>query len=213
MLNAVDNFQTVKGSYRTIIKPLNVDESLYFEIAEGKNPGSYVKVTDNKTNTVTEQRSDGQYILKQDKDKEYKKLKLSTNTGKPSGPRKTKSASGENVYINRVDPAISGPAQSVVLPQAYAFWLNDETNNYSIVGNETFLGRNATVIEGVHDQDMAIKHDATKFKLWVDSETGVLLKLIETNESGEVTNSVVAESIQFNIPLDSSEFSTQEPQG
>lgn len=207
MMNAVDNFKTIKGSYEIVINHLKVDENLYFEVVEGNNVGSYVKVTNNRTKKVTEHKFDGTNLISIVNQKAVDKMSVkSIETGKPLGPRKTKTAKGEPVYINRVDPAFSGPAQDVILPQAYAFWLNDDTNNYQIIGEEDLLQRKVTVIEGVHDKEMAIKHNSTTFKLWVDNETGVLLKLIETNNEGEITNRIEATAIQFNgeIDLDSS---------
>ncbi|MBB3127065.1 Tfp pilus assembly protein PilE [Paenibacillus rhizosphaerae] len=198
MLNSVDYFKSVQATYRTVLKPIGVDETMNLQIVEGANASSYVKITDNKTNAVQENSFNGAIITTKDAKGKNSKNVAGTNVGKPKGERKTKTAKGEAVFINRIDPSFSGPAQDVILPQSYAFWLNDDTKNYKIEGEESFLGRTATVISGTHDKDMAIKHDATHFTLWVDSETGVLLKLSETNDKGEETNRIEATTIEFN---------------
>lgn len=200
MLNAVDNFKNVKGEYQILIDHLDVDENIYFEITEWPEAKSYVKVENQVTNEITEHYFDGKNVTKIKDNAEKEQVSVShINTNKPRGDRKQVNKDGEPVYIHRADPAFSGPAQSIILPQSYAFWLNDQTKNYEILGEETFLDRKVTVIEGEHDKDMAIKHNAENFKFWIDSETGVLLKLIETDQNGKITNLLEALDIQFNI--------------
>ncbi|MBP1996702.1 LolA family protein [Paenibacillus eucommiae] len=214
MLNAVDNYNTIQGSFREVFTPINVDQTIEFYISEGNSPGSYVKVTDNLTEqTVEETSSDGKSLLTlyNKKQKFRKSDTTKTITDKIKSPRVVKAETGETAYIYRTDPAFSNQATEVSLPQAYAFWLNDETKNYKVTGEDILHDRKVTIIEGTHDVNLAKKHNATQFKMWVDSETGVLLKMIESNTRGEITNSIEVSSITFNQKIDRSKFSTVPP--
>jgi outer membrane lipoprotein-sorting protein len=214
MLNAVDNFNTVQGTFREKFSPINLDQTIDFNISEVNGLGSYVKITDNLTKDTQEISSDGKSILTlNNKTKTSNSTDVTkTLTGKIIGARESKTEKGEPVYNYRTDPAFSNIASEVILPQVYAFWLNDETNNYKVTGEDIFLGRNVTLIEGTHDAILAKKHNATQFNMWVDTETGVLLKLIETNANGEVTNSIEVSSISFNQNIDHLKFSTVAPE-
>lgn len=77
----------------------------------------------------------------------------------------------------------------------------------------SYPDRAVTVIEGTLDAEMAKKHKATLFKMWVDSETGILLKLEETNANGEFVSGVEVASITFNQAVSRSKFSTETPAG
>jgi outer membrane lipoprotein-sorting protein len=216
MLNSIDNFNTVQGTFREIFSPIHLDQTIEFNVSEGNSPGSYVKVTDNLTEHTTEETSsDGKSLLTlYNKNQKFMKADTTkTITDKIKGPRVVKAETGETAYIYRTDPAFSNQATEVILPQAYAFWLNDETKNYKVTGEDILLDRKVTLIEGTHDVNLAKKHNATQFKMWVDSETGVLLKLIESNTKGEVTNSIEVSSITFNQNIDRSKFSTEPPKG
>lgn len=207
MLNAIDFYDSVKGTYKTVLKPLDVDETTNFDISEGSKKGSYIEKVNNKSGKVTEQKSDGQYIVLLDKEKkQYMKSKVANqNNFDKAQPRMYKDGKGDPVYVYRPNLAVADSASDVVFPQTYAFWLED---NAKIAGNDTFLGRNVTLIEGTLPTDIAQKHDATTFTMKVDSQTGVLLQLIEKNANGEITNSIEVTSIEFNGNVDNTKFST-----
>lgn len=59
MLNSIDNFNSIRGSYQMVAKSIDVDNTISFEVQEGNQPGSFVKTTDNKRAAVNEQRVDG----------------------------------------------------------------------------------------------------------------------------------------------------------
>ncbi|MGK5508636.1 hypothetical protein [Brevibacillus formosus] len=211
MINAIDNYQNVSGSYRAILTPIGVDETVEFEVQQGKNPRSHVKVENNtKGEIIKETAYDGEfYWTVKHNQKMYKKTKASKENGAASfdkkGPRTSKNEKGEKVFVKRPDPAFSSNAKDVIFPQDYAFWLTP--TNHKIVGAEKLLDRSVTVIEGQHeDLILAEKHQATHFKMWIDTETGVLLKLEETNDKNEVTNSIEVLSIEFNKQAKMSTF-------
>ncbi|ELK40644.1 hypothetical protein BAG01nite_44920 [Brevibacillus agri] len=83
MLNAIDNYQNVSGSYRAILTPIGVDETVEFEVQQGKNPRSHVKVLNNtKAELIKETAFDGEFYWNvQHNRKTYKKTKASKENG------------------------------------------------------------------------------------------------------------------------------------
>lgn len=209
MLNAIDYYDSVKGTYNVVIKPLDVDETVHFEVSEGSKKGSYIEKINNKSGRVISEKADGQFkIVMNNEKRQFIKSKLGNlNNFDKTKPRTYKEATGEAVYVYRPDPAVADGASDVVFPQTYAFWLQD---NYKIVRNDTFLGRDVNVIEGTLPKDLSEKHDAVTFTMLVDSKTGILLELIEKNEDGVITNKIEVTSIEFNKNVDGSKFSTDE---
>lgn len=59
---------------------------------------------------------------------------------------------------------------------------------WDITGQATYEGRNCAVIEGVADPSYGDKFDVTTFIMYVDSETGILLKYEGFNEEGTKTD-------------------------
>ncbi|USG66993.1 hypothetical protein NDK47_06775 [Brevibacillus ruminantium] len=211
MLNAIDHYQSATGSFRTILTPIGVDETVDFEVYRGTSPWSHVKVTNNQNKEITETTFDGNTsMLINHNNKTYMQDKVSVQKQKveldQNKPRSYKNDQGELVFVKRQDAAFSGIANDVLFPQDYAFWLTP--SNYKIAGEEELLNRTSIVIEGEHDDPiLAKKHQSSHFKMWIDKETGVLLKLVETNNNNEVTNSIEVLSIEFDKQQDFSTLS------
>jgi hypothetical protein len=214
MLNSIDYYHTLKGSYRKVIKPLNVDETVDFTISQGDKPGSSVKVKlnnkDNNNNTIETLSNDKNFTSLDTVNKVYSKVNI-YKFGKfnKSQPRTYKGIDGKQVFVYRPDPANSNSADTVAFPQVYAFWLGSAVK---LAGSVQYLGRNALLLEGPLPIELQKKHDAVKYKMWIDSKTGILLKLVESTASGEITNQTEVTSLKFNTSLDSSQFSKSVPQ-
>ncbi|MBO9606887.1 MAG: DUF1571 domain-containing protein [Paenibacillaceae bacterium] len=216
MLNAVDNYRTVQGTFRYNFPAAESDLIIDFIVAEGEQAGSYVTVTNQATGKlVSETAVNGTFMqtLYQDAKKFHKAYVSLANIVNIDGPRETKDENGIPIFLYRGDAAFANTAQEVTFPQVYAFWLNDERQNYKVAEEEKLLGRAVTVIEGTFDAEMAKKHKATRFTMWIDSETGVLLKLQETDESGTIVGDLEVTAISFNQEVDRSKFSTETPDG
>ncbi|RAV11504.1 hypothetical protein [Paenibacillus contaminans] len=215
MLNSIDNFNTVKGSYRQFEH--GVTQEVEFEIAEGDSPGSYVRVKKTDSSEYTEWVSDGQYVLQLDSQKkEYIRHLSGGPPVKPEGPRYYKDERGNNNWVGRGDPARTSVAKEVILPSNFTFWMIDADTlqpTYSITGTETFLGRNAVILEGALGDYIGSKFKATGYKYWIDSETGILLKLQLTDDQNQIPFSIEMQSIEIDIGVDRTKFSTEEPVG
>lgn len=64
------------------------------------------------------------------------------------------------------------------------------------------LERDATVISGRHDAYLRKKLGASAYKIWVDDETGVLLKLLGTDRAGKIAYAIDVQDIQFDTGMD-----------
>ncbi|UUZ83819.1 hypothetical protein LJK88_08555 [Paenibacillus sp. P26] len=210
MLNAIDYYKTVKGSYYRNIAGQKYTAD--FEVNEGSQPGSSVILKDEKGNVTKEVKSDADSILElNNQDRSYKKGLRDKNFDIPA-ERLKKNSEGQLVAYYRNDPAAVRYAEEVTFPQDFAFWMNNENKNYSIVGEEKYLDRKATVITGTLTDVMARKLKSDQFKFWVDSETGVLLKMITTS-GGQEVNKIEVTSIAFDKDVDKTKFTTTETKG
>ncbi|WP_341301530.1 hypothetical protein MHB44_02935 [Lysinibacillus sp. FSL H8-0500] len=205
MLNSIDNYETVSGTYHTYLKPLGIDTLSNFEIDESRNPGSYIEEIDNKTGYSIVRQSDGkQFAEINHKAKEYMVATV-VNQSKEfdtSKPRAFKNTNDQMEYIYRPDPAVA--YNDVTFPQVYAFWLED---NITSITPDTHLNRDVNVIKGKLSKDLSEKRKSKSFEMWVDNKTGVLLKLIDRNSEGEVINKIEVTSIEFDINPNNSKLS------
>jgi hypothetical protein len=80
-----------------------------------------------------------------------------------------------------------------------------------IVGSASLIGRAAAVVEGRHTGDLQDKLGATTFKMWVDDQTGVLLRLVGSDAEGNVAYHVTVQDIQFDRGVDRSHFRLAAP--
>ena len=202
MLNSIDNYETVSGTYHTYLKPLGVDTLSNFEINEGRNPGNYIEEIDNKTGSSLVRQSDGeQFVEVNHKAKEYMVATVVNQSEEfdTSKPRAFKKTNGQMEYVYRPDPAVA--YNDVTFPQVYAFWLED---NITSITQDTYLNRDVNVIKGKLSEDLSKKRESENFEMWVDNKTGVLLKLIDRNSEGEVVNKIEVTSIEFDLNLNKS---------
>ncbi|MDQ0913853.1 sigma-E factor regulatory protein RseB domain-containing protein [Paenibacillus sp. V4I5] len=201
MLNAIDNYKDIKGTYKI------GNQTVEFEVAEGDSPGSYTKMTENN-GQVVEIISDGVNVLNLNHQSKTFRKHVNPTSEPVKGPRIYRNENGTMNYIHRPDPATAASAL-VTFPENYAFMLTDGIKT----GQEKYLERDATIIEGKPNEDLPKNFGANHFKMWVDSETGVLLKVIGTNEKNEVVHSLEVISIQINKGVDRSKFSMDVPSG
>ncbi|MBA4495197.1 hypothetical protein ACFO25_00525 [Paenactinomyces guangxiensis] len=209
MLNAVDYYKDIQGSFHIAFTNNQQNEQVEFMIAEGTSPGSSIKVT-GKNGTVREMKSDGKSLLELNhQTRAYQKSKAAyADPDIANGPRYYKDEAGRSVYVTRQDPAQAHAANEVTLPQHYAFWLSNPNNK--VTGHEKLLNRDVTVVEGTHDAYLAKKLKAKSYKMWVDTNTGVLLKLEGKDANGKEAYHIMTTQIRINQGVDQSKFSTSD---
>lgn len=193
MLNAIDYYSYAKGSYYKLSSSGNV-QHIDFEVRQGEHPGSHVMIRDEQGNVIKTGTADSeQIVIADERSQSLKKAATNSSNKKPEGPRK-KMVGGEAHYIYRNDPASPIDGGNVTFPQQLAFWLDDDTKNYKIVGEETYLDRAVTVIEGKVIEGKS----GDQFTMLVDTETGILLHFL-TMTKDKKTMEIKVEDIEIGM--------------
>ncbi|AFC33530.1 hypothetical protein PM3016_6935 [Paenibacillus mucilaginosus 3016] len=224
MLNTMDYFTTVQGAYHVSEDRGKNEYVVEFTVDEGEVPGSSHKRLDGKTGQVYSITNfDGKvmlhmYLEEKRKGKPFYWIddRLNKRTGEPpAGPRFYKDSQGMNNWSARGGKAWAD-GLDLVYPSYFAFWTVDEATMqpiFEITGTEPFLDREATIMEGKLDAYMGEKQGAERYKYWVDSETGVILKLLLTDRAGEPVTVMEMTEIRFDEPVDREVFSTKPQEG
>ncbi|KRF13586.1 sigma-E factor regulatory protein RseB domain-containing protein [Paenibacillus sp. Soil787] len=209
MAYAYQNIKTLKG-----IAEINMDalvSKVEFQIREGKNPASYEVVTQ-PDGTRSEYTNDNNYgwtrfndgkeddvlrVVPRNPEKEPNLTFVSTTDGNPS-------------YYLPNDPAWTRSASDIVAPLRNLGWMVVDLKLWSIIGDESFLGRNVKVVEGKLPSYNAQKMHAVTYKVWVDDETNMVLKKQTYDSNGNVVEGIEVTSIEVNPQLDNSIFDTSQ---
>ena len=88
-------------------------------------------------------------------------------------------------------------ASFCMFPQEITFNYLKNFDLWEISGNEEYLGRKCVVINGIPTNYPATKHNVDKFTMYVDDETGILMKFIGT-QNEEETAYIIVEKCSFN---------------
>ncbi|WP_394845525.1 hypothetical protein LZC95_51895 [Pendulispora brunnea] len=209
MLDATDHYRDVKGTFDIAFSNNGQNQHVDFTVSESLRSSS-VRITDQK-GSVVEHVSNGRNGQVRHPDTSSFETSSLAPVERPVGARQFFTNTCEPVYVHRQDPAWAGVAEEVTSPQNYAFWLT--AGQAKITGTERLLGRTVTVVEGLHDAYLSTKLGAAAFKMWVDDETGVLLKLVGTKDDGTVAYSIDVTNIQFNRGVDAKAFAMDAPAG
>lgn len=191
MLNAANHFNSAKGIF--VFKDEFLSETLEYEVSS--NEGAYIKTKidkqdinnalEKKVLDKTEIFNGNQLLTLYEESKKYELSDL----------------------LNEEHPFV-GTAEKSLYPNDIAeIFLKDEKR--WVVGNHTttFLDRKAIQIKGEFDEENSIKFAASTFRLWVDKETGILLKMELTNKKGRVIESLETKKIELNQSVDKNKFS------
>ena len=100
---------------------------------------------------------------------------------------------------------------TVTSPVQIVFALLADTNRWSIDGEATIAGRKADIVSGDATALSSTQdQQSERFMLWVDRETGVLLKMHRYGPDGKLDYFHEVKTIQFNVPLDAGLFDLPE---
>ncbi|MCZ8521833.1 MULTISPECIES: hypothetical protein [Paenibacillus] len=217
MLNSMDYFKTVHGSY--IVKDIrsNVEHIVECWIDEGQTPSSYVSTKG--TSPMSKSLiviNDGEYRMQIVPDKDgqisYSKEKINFENMNKSEARFYKE-NGNAYWEKRGDLAGAEHAE-MIFPQTFAFWMVNPISmepEYQETEHIKMLDRDVTVLEGKLSLNIKEKQGASHFKYWVDTATGVMMKMILSDEKNAPVYEMNMVSITYDKNIERSTFST-EPQ-
>ncbi len=196
MLDASDRFGDASGNYRVWFSNNGQDDTVDFEVSP-RDHSSYVRIAPRVGDVEEHMASRGTALALDPATRVYERRTYSDVAPLSSAaatPRTFVNQRCEPVYVMRDDPTGAVGASDALLPQQFAFWLDGGSR---IVGSDLLLGRSATVVEGRHDAEMATKLGATTYRMWVDSQTGVLLKLRGDDADGRQVYGLDMRQIAF----------------
>ncbi|MDA1536438.1 MULTISPECIES: hypothetical protein [Bacillus] len=116
-------------------------------------------------------------------------------------------ANGEKTYNYRIDPSHMGIAKTSLLPENFAMGYLEDLSKWNITGQEEIASVNTVIIEGQLNDYYTQKYQGNKFKLNVDPKTGIVLKMVVTDASGTVKNSLETKFIEIDKPVDALAYS------
>lgn len=227
MLNAIDYYNTVSGSFKTnylgnnnteetvVSYQVDMINNLSQEIVNGpcndseiyasKNRLVYVNnsnmtiTTSNQIFTKTDELAGyNNYVMQTQND--VKKAKNEFNKIFADENRVTVDENGDTHYLNRLNSTnLCISASYSLLPQGLTFGYLSNQDMWEISGDTEYLGRNAVVIKGTSG-DYGKKFNTSTFEMIVDKETGILLELQGYDENGNPSEYIKTTEISFEQP-------------
>ncbi|EQB87592.1 hypothetical protein J2Z44_000448 [Clostridium punense] len=113
---------------------------------------------------------------------------------------------GSSVGYLRRDPLFLLYANESLFNQNLAVGILKDESKWSISAIEKYLDLDAAIIEGTLDNYYSVKFASTKYKIWVEKNTGIVLKTEWYDENGVITKKLETTSIKLNIPIDDKEM-------
>lgn len=201
MLNTIDYYDNVAGSFSTANGDINNPMNVEFEsnLISGK---SYEHITmptyDYDVETYTE---NGTFTEYSNNKKSYEKMygavsKKEADTIENS-ERVTIEFDGNKGYHYRANPTNISMASVCLLPQEMTFGFLENQELWTIKGTEKLFDRDCVVINGIADKDYGEKLGVNEFVFYVDLNTGVLLKYEGFNKDGILSDFMYVKEISF----------------
>lgn len=231
ILNTPDYFQTLTGTYRRETEEGQGNYNVDFKVRLGSNPKSMETViSDNGESSITlfngeqtqtvnfngisEQalNSNGNIV-----DNKISTVNIEENLNTDvvslvkSQNRIKTDDDGINMIYYRTDPTMLPTARESIFSQERGMGFLNDFTTWSIDGQETFLNRNCCIINGTLKGEYADKLNTYSFKLYVDTETGILLKWKCFNSQGKLIDSLVSTSININSNISDDVFNIELP--
>ncbi|ESU31062.1 hypothetical protein G3A_18715 [Bacillus sp. 17376] len=207
MLNSIDNYKTVKGTFEYKSKAGNFDYEINYKVKTQGNPASKIKITskDNNNDVHESLFVEGKLTEVTHKNKSFEETGVITgrfDKEKYKTPRdRYGKQNGEALFIRRQDPSFMNMAAASLFPQNVGLGYLENYNNWEITGNGNFLNLDVVIIEGKLNEYYQEKHQAENFKLWVHRDSGILLKLEEYSQDGTVVDFINTKKIKLNESL------------
>lgn len=221
MINSVDFYDTVEGSFTTTFIRAGEDVTIDFKVDIPQQvmiesvKGSIDDLQSVCMDEILYTRNAAAYSCTQDYyasqfDASERSGKLDSNICLPHAQkmvffdgqkavydRVVTQSDGERGYYYRPDITNTAYASQCIFPQSLGMALLPDMDNWEISGVRQHLGRQAVVISGtVTDPGYAKKISSDSFEMTVDMETGILLEFKGFSD-GELTQHIEMKNIRF----------------
>ncbi|GAE47996.1 sigma-E factor regulatory protein RseB domain-containing protein [Mesobacillus boroniphilus] len=203
LINTIDYFKTAKGSFEEYTQSGGQWVITYQLMLNGEESAGYSKVY----NSVRAEKDHSTYFSKNkiwlldEKAKTYNESDLVSKKlyGEPItidkaiGETKVKKSS-----IYRDIPQIGFASHSLFPYELATKYLSDISKWEIEKQNEKLLNHNVIVVGGTLDKSKKAKIQSSTFKLWVDKDTGILIKYETYNDAGELINYLHTKELRIN---------------
>ena len=98
--------------------------------------------------------------------------------------------------------SIFSPVSTSLMPQEMTFGYLTDYDHWTIDGEEQLLGTNCIKLSGFLTGSYSDKLGITDFEMWVQKETGILLKYFGYDQDGELVDSLITNDFILNGDVD-----------
>lgn len=214
MLNSIDYFSTAKVSFSALFPGFDAEQN--YTIETNIDTGvSHQTCSDNFIQTYSatdtaeayETYSDGNVI------REYNNLdrtfytvssiqeRCSATEEWGTSDRYYVDENGNPHYRYRSNPTNADMAGECLFPQVSAFAYLTDKNLWTVGENVNYCNRECYAISGSVNESYAAQIGAETFMMYVDRETGILLKLCAYDATGTPVSTMTVSEIQIDAPV------------
>lgn len=203
MLNTVDYFESVSGSYEYINKQVGTKPLIAeYKVRLKNNPASYERIVD-INNAVREAIGDSTNTYEFDKEYNTYQVRTSNFNAASSAITNPKdrikvNSNGEKVYYYRIDVTNTSMVRASIFPQEMAFGFLSDFSTWKIDGVEKYLDYSAVLVTGRLSGDYAKKLNVYDYKLWIEPSTGILLKWEGFDTNNNISRSLITTKFKLN---------------
>ncbi|MDK7669170.1 hypothetical protein [Cytobacillus oceanisediminis] len=211
MLNTTDYFETAKGEFKIKYADTLGEYSIEYELSLNNKAGSYSKntlITDGAEKITSLYYKDGTKWTIDENSGSYAEgpylLETQGTHSETLTIEDAFSVNSEGITVSKtLEKPYMGEAQFSLYPfYGVASDFIRDLNSWDIEKqNEELLGHNTLVIKGEVN-----KRDIQSFRLWVDKDTGILVKYETYNSEGTVADYLYPTKLEINVPIDSKIF-------
>lgn len=210
MLNSYQFFDTAKGSFRYYSVEVPFDDLVEYKVKMKDNDYKlYVKLTRKKDNIGEEFYDNGKYTSIYHDSKIYDSFEMPA--AKEKGKFKTvkevytKTPDGAKAYEYPDPPIQFGSAGNSLHSKEIAAGFLENQDQWDVEGVEDYLKRKAVVIAGNFGDYYKEKLSSVRFKIWMDQNTGILLKFATYDQEGNIVDALETIEIRINenFPVES----------
>lgn len=203
MLNAIDNYNSVSGELIYYSSILEHNSKVTYDLKKSKDNILILTEEDNNIdlNMLTKIYSDGKTyktinsLTNEESVYNVAPVKLMTEKEKTKESRMYLDENGDPCYVYRPEMGSVGTSGLSVNPEMIAMGFMGDFNNWDITGYETLLNRKCAVVEGIFNESYKNKMQAENFKIYIDAQTGILLKFSTFDNNGTVIESLETKNI------------------
>jgi hypothetical protein len=204
MLNSIHYFNTAKGTFIYASNDAGFKYEIDYKVQLNNIPKQSININTAKGKMEVYYENGEYFEVNHDK-REFMKNKVPKKTGKGE-VRKIKdaiktNANGEKEYLYPDSPIDLNMASNSLNSKEIALGFLEDHNRWDVKGPEELLDREAVVLDGTFDDYYQEKLHATSFTIWMDTQTGIVLKY-ETYKDGKVMDYLDTKDIKINEAVD-----------